>query len=1083
LIYAGSHHGGLWKTTDAGINWFPMHDNDARIHGVNSIAVDPDDNNIVYITCNNSLSTFSDYSSGLFKSTDGGLSWTKMDVPDTSAYPTFYFGAAVRQIKLHPSDPEKLFFTTYKNVSMSNDKGDTWDKIFDKNYYKWSDTNSTNFDEHNGLFDFEVDFLNDSLYYLAGSEIFLLKDSVSLIDTINISQEVFLIGLAAGDSLIKQPHRAAVAVDSHFPGIAWFCYVADYKKDTIESISLIRIVKYSLSQNSFDLVFERHNTIQAGASMLGFEVTHNDTSQVDFYLGAVGISKTATQNGIDDVIALDTGNYPGNCWLHPDKRDLFLFSDGAGNDTLYLANDAGISWGTPFDSGQTGCGDTEWHWHHPMASIVNGLNVTEFYGIGVSELESDLLAGGCQDLNNMLLNEGKWINFGIGDGSQLTFNPNHKNIFYFSEFQKSILFRTDNYGMSFDAGGFHTLNESSVIIPIELDPINPSILYSGGKDLLKFIDVDDFTQEVDDPTELEHFSNIITDIEVVRNGVGRRIYVSTEKAYYPWDDPPPPDSLHFSGSVFFSDDNGNNFTDISDSLKGCFNGFVADIKVDPDHISTLWVACAGFLQNSDQEKKEFKSSNSGESWTDFSQGLPPGLPVFKIKYIPEYDFLFAATDVGIFKFSPEDTAWMPYSNGLPLKIITDLEINKEFNTIVASTFGRGVWKTPILCDYNDSSWTIRENIIWERDTILNCKIEIDENISVTLSHCKIFMPADAKIVVKRGAELILDNCTLTSACNDLWWGIEVWGHSNYSQSSSVQGRVEIKNNSIIEKARKAVFCGKGIENTYPEWAYTGGIVDASTSTFKNNRYGVQLWTFRNPQIMARFEACKFQTNQVLADGSSPEYFMTLVQVNGVEIQGCSFEYDIDGVPDFRDHGRGIYAIDAGFEVMPDSINNACIFKDLDCGIFALKLYENKSLEVHESYFSDNLTGIYTSAIENLQIYLNEFDLNFDSIPASSQIFGGVYLDNCTGYMIDENVFGETNIFSRFSPSIGITINNSGEAYNEIYKNTFGKLFIGTLTQNVNRNIKSTDEGLKLNCNVYFENEYDMVVTGTPGCGA
>jgi len=41
LIYAGSHHSGLWKTTDGGENWYPLHDNDTRIHGVNSIAVNP----------------------------------------------------------------------------------------------------------------------------------------------------------------------------------------------------------------------------------------------------------------------------------------------------------------------------------------------------------------------------------------------------------------------------------------------------------------------------------------------------------------------------------------------------------------------------------------------------------------------------------------------------------------------------------------------------------------------------------------------------------------------------------------------------------------------------------------------------------------------------------------------------------------------------------------------------------------------------------------------------------------------------------------------------------------------------------
>ncbi len=1078
LIYAGSHHGGLWKTEDGGENWYPLHDDDARIHGVNSIAVDPEYNDIVYITCNNSLSSFSDYSSGLFKSSNGGITWEQLFVPDTSSYPTMYFGASIRQIKLHPLDPGKLFFSTYKNVYMSSDHGNTWDKIFEKNYYKWADSDSTNFDRHNGLFDLEVDCLNDSLYYLAGSEIFILRDSANAIDSINMSQDVFLIGLNPGDSLLLPPHRAAVSVDCHFPGTAWFCYVAEYKRGNFDSISLLRIVEYSSIDHSFRLIFEARNVIRASGNMLDFEATHSDTNVVDFYIGAVGVVKTDINNGMDITHELDAGAYPGDCWLHLDKRDLFLFTDHAGHDTLYIANDAGISWGTEFEDGQSGCGTNIWHWRHPMVSLVNGLNVTEFYGIGVSELGADLVAGGCQDLNNMLNYEGRWINFGTGDGSQLIFDPNNKNIFYFSEWQSSTLFRTNNLGMTFESGGFYTLNESTAAIPLELDPVNPSILYSGGKDLLKFIGVNNFSHDVDDPIELEHFNNIITDIEVVKNGAGRRIYVSTDKVYYPWAN--PPDSLHFTGSVYFSDDNGNNFTDISDSLKGCFYGFVSDIEVDPNHISTIWAASVGFSKNTDQEKKVFKSTNSGSSWIDFSQGLPPGLPVYKIRYIPEFEILLAATDVGIFKYSSEDSAWMPYNNGLPLKIITDLEVNKEYNYIAASTYGRGIWKTPILCDYNEAPWTIRENLEWGRDTILDCSIVIDENITVTLSHCKIFMPADAKIVVKRGAELILNGCTLTSACNDLWWGIEVWGNSDYAQSSSVQGRIEVKNNSIVEKARKAIFCGKNIENTYPEWAYTGGIVDAGESTFKNNRYGVQLWTYRNPQIMARFEACKFQTDQILADGSAPEYFMTLVQVNGVEIKGCNFEYDIVGIPDFRDHGRGIYAIDAGFEVMPDTNYNQSTFKGLDCGIFALRLYENMPLEVHESRFINNLTGIYTSAIEGLQIYLNEFDLNFDSIPASSQIFGGIYMDNCTGYMIEENVFGES-MQSELSPSIGITINNSGEADNEIYKNTFNKLFIGTLSQNVNRNMGNPNEGLKLSCNIYNQNEYDIVVTGPQGC--
>ena len=145
--------------------------------------------------------------------------------------------------------------------------------------------------------------------------------------------------------------------------------------------------------------------------------------------------------------------------------------------------------------------------------------------------------------------------------------------------------------------------------------------------------------------------------------------------------------------------------------------------------------------------------------------------------------------------------------------------------------------------------------------------------------------------MQRGATLILDGCMLSSACNDLWLGIEVWGNSSYSQSSNVQGKIILRNSAVIEKAYKAIFCGKNIESSYPYWSYTGGIVDAMGATFNNNRYGVMLWTYHYPEIMCKFQNCKFQTTQILANGSSPEYFITLVQVNGIKIEGCNFEYN------------------------------------------------------------------------------------------------------------------------------------------------------------------------------------------------
>lgn len=66
LMYVGSHHGGLWKTTDGGQNWYPLHDNDSQIHGVNSIAVDPEDFDKIYITCNSTVGgSYDTYSAGV----------------------------------------------------------------------------------------------------------------------------------------------------------------------------------------------------------------------------------------------------------------------------------------------------------------------------------------------------------------------------------------------------------------------------------------------------------------------------------------------------------------------------------------------------------------------------------------------------------------------------------------------------------------------------------------------------------------------------------------------------------------------------------------------------------------------------------------------------------------------------------------------------------------------------------------------------------------------------------------------------------------------------------------------------------
>jgi len=66
IIFVGSQTGGLWKTTNGGMNWTNVTDvlNKPGL-GINSVVIDPNNHNIVYIATDGS---------GIFKSTDAGSS-------------------------------------------------------------------------------------------------------------------------------------------------------------------------------------------------------------------------------------------------------------------------------------------------------------------------------------------------------------------------------------------------------------------------------------------------------------------------------------------------------------------------------------------------------------------------------------------------------------------------------------------------------------------------------------------------------------------------------------------------------------------------------------------------------------------------------------------------------------------------------------------------------------------------------------------------------------------------------------------------------------------------------------------------
>ena len=103
-FYVGAVNGGVWKTTDAGRTWSPIFD-DQPTGSIGAIAVAPSNPDIIYVGSGEGLHR-PDLSigMGMFKSTDGGATWTHLGLRDTHQIP---------QIAVDPANPDRLFVAAW----------------------------------------------------------------------------------------------------------------------------------------------------------------------------------------------------------------------------------------------------------------------------------------------------------------------------------------------------------------------------------------------------------------------------------------------------------------------------------------------------------------------------------------------------------------------------------------------------------------------------------------------------------------------------------------------------------------------------------------------------------------------------------------------------------------------------------------------------------------------------------------------------------------------------------------------------------------------------------------------------------
>lgn len=134
IMYTCFDVGHVEKTTDGGATWQYMLQSGLKAGGMCSVEIHPSDTNTIF-GYGNFINYKTDSESGIFRTTDGGTTWTKVLGLTNTYYSADDVSSGVgghHQIEIDPSNPQRIYFGSYQQgFYRSLNGGITWTKTSD----------------------------------------------------------------------------------------------------------------------------------------------------------------------------------------------------------------------------------------------------------------------------------------------------------------------------------------------------------------------------------------------------------------------------------------------------------------------------------------------------------------------------------------------------------------------------------------------------------------------------------------------------------------------------------------------------------------------------------------------------------------------------------------------------------------------------------------------------------------------------------------------------------------------------------------------------------------------------------------
>ena len=638
--YVGAPAGGLWKSTDAGLSWVPIFDQYPQI-GVSGIAIDPIDSNIIYIATGDD-DALESYSIGVMKSTDGGqtFSETGLNVENTNR------GTALNEIFIDPEDRNTIWVAGTQGLYMSSNAAQTFTKVID--------------DE---VTDFRLKPGNSKTIYALSTTTFYRSTNGGTTFSQNTTNPASI--------LPRSYMRGVMDVSPVNPDILYLLYAKNSDgsleglyRSTNSGVSFtkmsvtVREQKTGSDGNPFTQITPNYNIMESNQAWFDLAIAIDPENANIVYAGCLNIWKSS--DGGSSFSKLNNWYDANEAYTHADIHTMKFF-DGA----LFAATDGGLYRST--DGG---------------ASFVdysnNGIATGQFYRLDIGRNDASVMVGGTQDNSGFIRTDNNWFLYTGGDGMDYEIDPLNNDLSYGFAQGGSFLFISTSRGDNLALIEGPYSESGNWITPLTIT-LNGEVL--AGYRSVYVLGSSGFTQRSEPLTQ-----GNIDDLEASPSDPN--IVWAAEGA-----------------KLFLSEDAGRSFTEITTLLAP-----VSDMSINSNNPKEVFVTSSSRVDIAyvDQPRNPSVLRINATDKTaidrqDLTADLPTDQVYFSIAHQPRdpKNSLFVGTNLGVYRTDDSQTGWELYGSNLPNTAVSDLELSVEDAIIAASTYGRGVFTSPISVEKAD----------------------------------------------------------------------------------------------------------------------------------------------------------------------------------------------------------------------------------------------------------------------------------------------------------------------------------------------------------------------------------------------